>query len=103
RKSLRDSIGISDESPLRQVTMRNNFEHFDERLDRWWVKSEKHNYSDFNLGSIGGIDEIDSFRNFDPASTDLSFWGQAFNLQSPINEVQSILPKLEAEASKPHW
>jgi hypothetical protein len=83
--------------------MRNNFEHFDERLDRWWAKSKRHNYSDFNLGPIGSFDEIDSFRNFDPASTDLSFWGQAFNLQSLINEVQSILPKLEAEASKPHW
>jgi hypothetical protein len=36
RKRLRDSIGISDESPLREVTMRNHFEHMDERIDRWW-------------------------------------------------------------------
>ena len=35
RKPLRDSIGVSDESPLRNVNMRNNFEHFAERLDRW--------------------------------------------------------------------
>jgi hypothetical protein len=27
RKPLRDSIGIDDTSPLREVTMRNNFEH----------------------------------------------------------------------------
>src|SRR5271154_1382263 len=34
RKDLRDSIGIADDSPLTEVNMRNNFEHFDERLDR---------------------------------------------------------------------
>jgi hypothetical protein len=35
RKPLRDSIGIADTSALRDVNMRNNFEHFDDRLDRW--------------------------------------------------------------------
>lgn len=104
RKPLRDSVGVADTSPLRQVVMRNNFEHFDERLDRWWKESKRHNFSDLNIGLIiAGIDEIDSFRNFDPKSTDLSFWGQKFNLQELINEVRSIVPKLEAEASKPHW
>jgi hypothetical protein len=34
RKPLRDSIGVHDSSALRAVNMRNNFEHFDERLDR---------------------------------------------------------------------
>lgn len=104
RKPLRDSIGIDDGSPLRQVLMRNNFEHFDERLDRWWKNSKRHNFSDFNImpaNAIAGIDEIDSFRNFDPKTTDLSFWGQQFNLQNLINEVRAILPRLEPEASKP--
>jgi hypothetical protein len=36
REPLRDSIGVTDASPLQEVNMRNNFEHFDERLDRWW-------------------------------------------------------------------
>jgi hypothetical protein len=29
RRPLRDAIGVSDSSPLRAVTMRNNYEHFD--------------------------------------------------------------------------
>lgn len=49
RESLRKSIGVSDESPLRDVAMRNNFEHFDERLDRWWADSLRHNYGDMNV------------------------------------------------------
>lgn len=43
RKPLRDSIGITDSSPFREVAMRNNFEHFDERLDDWWGKSTPRN------------------------------------------------------------
>jgi hypothetical protein len=50
RKPLRDSIGLKDNSPLRRVKMRNNFEHFDERLDEWFLKSEKHTYMDHNIG-----------------------------------------------------
>lgn len=106
RKPLRDSIGIDDDSPLRQVTMRNNFEHIDERIDTWWKQSTHHNHADLNLGPrnmISGIQDIDRFRHFDPTTTDLFFWGQEFNLQVLINEVQKILPKIQNEASKPHW
>src|SRR5690606_578758 len=53
RQRLRDSIGISDNSPLREVTMRNHFEHMDERIDRWWSKSLRHNYADKNIGPRG--------------------------------------------------
>lgn len=103
RKPLRDSVGIADDSPLRNVTMRNNFEHFDERLDFWWKNSKAHNYSDTNLMTVAGLDETDSFRNFDPATSELSFWGQGFNVKAIVDEVKKIAPKLEEEAQKPHW
>ena len=80
RQALRDSIGVSDSSPLREVTMRNNFEHFDERLDRWWTQSAHHNYADLNIGprsAISGIDNVDTFRMYDPATTEVVFWGQS--------------------------
>jgi hypothetical protein len=106
RKPLRDSIGVDDTSPLREVTMRNNFEHLDERLDRWWKESKAHNHIDLIVGpknTIAGAAETDKFRHFDPTTTDLVFWGQEFNLQQIVTEVQRILPKLEEEANKPHW
>lgn len=107
RKPLRDSIGIADNSPLREVTMRNNFEHFDERLDRWWAESVSHNRADMIIGPkdrvFVGLEPIDEFRIFDPQTTNLSFWGQEFNLHALVNEARAILPKLEVEASKPHW
>lgn len=106
RKPLRDRIGIGDDSPLREVTMRNNFEHFDERLERWWKESKQHNHADLNIGPqnmIAGVQDIDRFRAFDPKTTDMTFWGQEFNIQNLIDEVRQILPKLQAEAGKPHW
>jgi hypothetical protein len=106
RQTLRDSIGILDDSPLRNVTMRNNFEHFDERLDKWWRKSQRHNQADFNIGSktmISGIDPIDWFRNFDPQTGNLYFWSQEFNIRELVIETQQIVPKLREEAEKPHW
>jgi hypothetical protein len=106
RKPLRDSIGVEDGSPLKGVTMRNNFEHFDERLDRWWSNSTHHNHADYLIGSpsmINGIQETDKFRHFDPHTWTVTFWGQEFNLQKIIDEVRKIAPKLEEEANKPHW
>jgi len=106
RQALRDSIGISDASPLRNVTMRNNFEHFDERLDKWWNESQQHNNVDFNIGgkyAFGHHEPIDYFRNFDPVTTELYFWSQEFNVKELITEVQRILPTLRAAADKPHW
>jgi hypothetical protein len=76
RKPLRDSISISDDSPLREVTMRNNFDHFDERLERWWKETKTQTYLDLNLISKSGthgVDEIDRFRAFDSRTTDLTF------------------------------
>ncbi len=104
RKPLRDSIGIEDCSPLRDVAMRNNFEHFDERLDRWWAESENHTWADLNIGNRASFEvnaEIDSFRIFDPRTTDITFWGERFNLQTLVIEVEKILPKLQEELNTP--
>ena len=80
--------------------MRNNFEHLDERLDQWWKESNRHNHVDLSIGPrsmISGIDDIDMFRAFDPRTADLAFWGQSFNIQAIMQEVQRILPKLKEE------
>lgn len=55
RQELKDSIGISDASPLGDVTMRNHFEHFDERLERWSRESTSHIYVDLTIGPKGRI------------------------------------------------
>lgn len=107
RKPLRDSIGIADSSPLRNVTMRNNFEHMDERIDRWWAESKRHNIADRNIGpkdrTIVGMEPTDMFRLFDPQTAIVTFWGEEFNIQALATEAERLLPRLREEADKPHW
>ena len=106
RQDLRESLGVAEDSPLRVVTMRNHFEHVDEKLEEWWRESQQRVFIDMNIGPKSawpGGGPRDWFRNLDPVTTDLYFWNQDFNLQALITEVQRILPTLRAEASKPHW
>jgi hypothetical protein len=107
REPLRASLGIADTSPLREVAMRNHFEHFDERLDRWWDTSANHIYVDMAVGprgrTVSGPAESDMFRQFDPTTGEVIFWGERFNLQEIVSEAERLLPIVHAEASKPHW
>lgn len=108
RQALRDSIGINDSSPLKITQMRNNFEHFDERLEIWWKEAPNHNCVDLNIISRKHIIDLSGsdlgwFRNFDPQTTTLTFWSEDFYVQELIDEVRRILPKLEEEANKPPW
>jgi hypothetical protein len=107
REPLRASLGVSDSSPLRATTMRNHFEHIDERVDLWWEKSPDRNYVDANIGDpnqlITGVSEIDIFRTYDPQTGILHFWGDRFDTHAIVGEVQRILPMVRVEAAKPHW
>ncbi len=103
RKELRESINVTDSSPLREVNVRNHFEHFDQRIDQWWEKSSNHIYIDLNTCGVVCADEYCVFRNFDPQTIEVVFWGDKFNIQVIINEIQRILPLLIIETEKPYW
>ncbi len=106
RVPLRNSLQIRDDSPLRPLTMRNNYDHFDERLDQWWKESKRHNSVDLLIGArarIAGVDDIDRFRMYDPQTKDLMFWGETFNIGEIIEAIRQLHPVVTQEARKPHW
>ena len=106
RRPLRQSIGIDDASPLRDVNMRNNFEHMDERIDRWWEISTQKHYADRNIGPlemIKGSRLEDVFRIFDPSTAKVGFWGQEFNIQTIVDEILAKLPTIDAAISNPRY
>ena len=53
RARLRDSLQVVDTSPLRDPNLRNDFEHFDERLEDWYSASERHNIITRAIGPYG--------------------------------------------------
>ncbi len=106
RKPLRDSLDVTEASPFSERGMRNHFEHYDERLDEWWAKSPSHNFADMNImpvGAIVGLDTLDMFRQLDPTTLDVIFWGDTFNISEIVAEALRILPIVVQEAGKPHW
>lgn len=83
--------------------MRNNFEHFDERLEKWWAERLSHLSLDKMIGSpdsIVGLDDLDRFRVYDPTSGNLIFWGQDFHVPSIVGEAVRIGPIAAREADR---
>lgn len=106
RTRLRESLNVADDSPLRDPDLRNDFEHFDERLEDWYADSEHRNFVGRIIGppnTVGGIPTEERFQQFDPATTLVAFWDHSVSLNDVVAEVQRIRPLAAAEASKPHW
>ena len=101
RRRLRESVEVTDESPLSSRRLRNDFEHFDERLEEWFGKSEDHNYIGRLIGDPDGIVVAgrgvpeDKFGHFDPSTTLVSFWERSASLQAVLSEAERILAALQ--------
>lgn len=106
RTRLRESLGVADDSPLRDPDLRNDFEHFDERVERWFQSSTHRNYVGRFVGpysAVAGFATGDRFQHFDPESGVVTFWDHSVQLKDVLAEVKRILPLAQAESSKPHW
>ncbi|MEJ7566988.1 MAG: hypothetical protein WKF41_01870 [Gaiellaceae bacterium] len=106
RRPLRESLSVTDDSPLRNVIVRNNYEHLDERIEKWWTDSPSHNIVNAMVaprGAIVGFGENETLRWYDPTTGDVIFWGNALNVPTIMREAIRILPNAEAESQKPHF
>lgn len=104
RRSLRESLGVEDDGPLASTDLRNHLDHYDERLDRWYQTSQHHNYVDFNIGvTIAGVEQTDMFRNFDPTTGEVTFWGERYSMPRLYKALTDLLPAATKEAAGPHW
>lgn len=80
-----------------EIHVRNDYEHYDERIDYWVINSKNHNYADKNIGpvtAIKGLDPKDNFRWFDNAKMTLYFCGREYHLNylfSYILEVKKAI------------
>ncbi len=104
RKPLRKSLGIKKDSPLRPLSMPNNFEHFDEQIDQWFATSTNRIHVDRIIGPanvIGGVAPIDMFRVFDPTTAEVVFWGEPYPLKTIMDEITRLYPLARAQGDKP--
>jgi len=104
RKPLRQSLGIKKDSPLKPLSRRNNFEHFDEQIDEWFSTSKNRIHVDRIIGPaniIGGVSTKDMFRVFDPTTAEVVFWGERYPLKTIMDEVTRLYPLARSLGDKP--
>ena len=93
---LRSVIEIDHNHPIRSRSIRDNLEHFDERLDDWAENSKYKNMIKKFLGprsAVSGIEDSDIIHHYDPKLYTYYFRGQPFNLQALTNGVKDIFER----------
>lgn len=94
-QELRVLLEIEETSPLRPRDMRNHFEHFDERLDKFINESRNRNYVDSNIGPKNQFQINAIFqRHFDTQTNILSFQNDEFYMQLIVNEIEKLYEKI---------
>ena len=95
-EEIRTRLGIKDESVLNDRSLRNHFEHFDERLDTWVASSKKHEYVDGFIHKSSAVevkDAIDRKRNFDGTDWIVTFRGDSYELRPIIAAANELYLK----------
>jgi hypothetical protein len=101
---LRASLGIKESSCLKTRSFRNHFEHFDERLEEFFLSlgSEQFCYIDSNVspGGIsslaGNVEDSKVLRHLDSKSWRLQFRGESYELKPLYEEMVELSQKAEA-------
>jgi len=107
--NLRASLGVKDTSILKSRTFRNHFEHFDERLETFFLSlaPEQFLYVDTNVSPggidtfISGIDQRKVLRHLDSKSMRLIYRGESYKLEPLYREIIKLCQKAE-DASRKH-
>lgn len=93
-EKLRESLDVPEDSCLQSRKLRNHFEHFDERLERWANPARlAHSLIDSNLLSsdlFGGENHHSMLRNFDPERRVVTFSEDRYDLQPILDEVEKL-------------
>lgn len=110
RRPLRDLAGVCDGSPLRPRSVRNAFEHIDERIEDWFRETDTMVYSSRCVGismagsmiSDGKPVEVQHFGFFDPETGILTFWNHSVSIPDLLTAMDGILSRLrERENIRP--
>jgi hypothetical protein len=100
RSNLRKRLGVPDDSALRDPDLRNDFEHFDERILCWSTNPNvPGHYLGRNIGPRGSLihfadgvtdADIPAFGHYDPDASTLSFWDHEVDLNALVRAAYEI-------------
>ncbi|KXI30857.1 hypothetical protein [Paraglaciecola hydrolytica] len=101
-QALRDMLQLQSGHAVQNRSLRDHFEHFDERLDDWAENSRNRNIVHRLFGprsAIGGvaIQDSDIIHHFDPATKIFGFRGEHYNIQELATGIDDIYQKTIAK------
>lgn len=94
-KALRKEYSLKENNVLKNTSLRNHLEHYDERLDHWSQNSKGRNIATTNIGPLGSIspssDPLDNMRQFDSGKNIYRFRGEDYDLQEIATAIDEII------------
>lgn len=102
---LRNLLQIPSGHAIQARTLRDHFEHFDERLDDWAERSKNRNIVQRLLGprnAIGGdaIQNDDIIDHYDPVTKIYAFRGEGFDFQAIASGIRDLYEKINRRLSE---
>ena len=98
-RALRDALGIQEDSILRARGMRNHFEHFDERLDKWLPRTADGSVIDM-VASTERVDDTGpryTLRMFNISTFEITFADETLALRPLVEAIRSLLLGAQSE------
>ena len=90
---LRKMLNISDDNILRDRTFRNHFEHYDERIEKWFESGANGVFIDLAINSDLSFSAQNTKRGYNTIDETVVFCGQKFNLIKLNEAMSEILEK----------
>lgn len=106
RTDLRLSLGVDDDSPLKDRTFLNRFSRFDEQIEEWYETSEQRRFFDSYTEPLDVLAETkpgDRFRGYDMEKHALLFHQDFYYLGPVSRAIEDLHQKVEAETHKPRF
>lgn len=95
-KQLRELLGVDDDSLLSDRTLRNHFEHYDERIEDWFDSNNSAVYMDSRIDPFEptplSLPQL-FHRSYNPTSRTLSFRNESIDLAAVLAALTEIREK----------
>ena len=95
-KQLQQLLGVDDDNVLFDRTLRNHFEHYDERIEDWFNSNNPVVYMDSSIDPFepGPLSLPNLYhRSYNPTSRTLSFRDESFDLNAILAALAEIREK----------
>lgn len=102
---LRRVLEVPEDSPIKDKSLRNSLEHFDERIEAWAASSRRRNFVDLTFGpenTVGGVEPSDIMRHYLPDRHVYRFRGDEFDIQKLVAALADVNAAAK-QLTSGHW